>query len=262
MAQVTCVIVDDDVFSTKIMSGYISRTNDVVLAQSFTNAIDAINFLSSHEGKSVNLIFLDIEMPEMNGMEFMRAMDLSRKEVVIYSSQEKYALESYEYDVCDYLLKPVSYARFIRAIGKARCALELREDPNAGADDSTNDTECAFLRDNTGAVHKVKYEDIVLLETMENYVTVTTTRQKILVHIPMKKLVELLPQTYITRIHRSYAVGVKHICNVDKDKVVVELGNERVSLPLSRTYCHDLRKKMSAAAVADSDGILICANNL
>ena len=78
----------------------------------------------------------------------------------------------------------------------------------------------------------------------------------------MKKLVELLPQAYITRIHRSYAVGVKHICNVDKDKVVVELGNERVSLPLSRTYCHDLRKKMSAAAVADSDGILICANNL
>ena len=262
MTAVNCIIVDDDVFSTRVMSGYISRTNDVVLSQCFTNAIDAINFIATDAGKNVNLIFLDIEMPEMSGMEFLRAIDLSDKEVVIYSSQEKYALESYEYDVCDYLLKPVSYARFIRAIAKARLNLDLREQPDTAGEEPAADVDCVFLRDNTGTLHKTKYEDIVLIETMENYVSMTTLKQKFLVHIPMKKIIELLPQNVVTRIHRSYAVGIKHICNIDKEHIVVECGNEKISLPLSRTYCQDLRKKMNSASVAGSDGILVYADNL
>lgn len=247
MARMTCIIVDDDVFSTKIMSGYINRTNDICLVQAFSNAIDAINFLSSNEGRGVGIIFLDIEMPEMSGIEFIRAIDLAGKEVVIYSSQEKYALESYEYNVCDYLLKPVSYARFIRAVSKARLALETKGDvklvEEAAEGNAASDDETVFLRDNTGGLHKVKFEDIIMIEAQENYVAVSTPRQRLLVHMPLKKVIELFPaEAYIMRIHRSYAIGVRHVCNIDKDKVYIECGEERVKLPLSRTYCQTLRR--------------------
>lgn len=263
MARMTCIIVDDDVFSTKIMSGYICRTNDVSLTQAFSNAIDAINFLSSNEGRSVDIIFLDIEMPEMSGIEFMRAIDLAGKEVVIYSSQEKYALESYEYNVCDYLLKPVSYARFIRAVGKARQALEAKGDVRLAGEtvdgNATSDRETVYLKDNTGGLHKVKFEDIIMMEAQENYVAVSTPRQRLLVHMPLKKVIELFPpEAYIMRIHRSYAIGVRHVCNIDKDKVFVECGEERLKLPLSRTYCQTLRRLMRSLTTAeDSDQDII-----
>lgn len=251
MPQVTCIIVDDDTFSAEIMSGYVRRTNDVGLAQTFSNAIDAINFLSGREGKSVNLIFLDIEMPEMSGMEFMRSIDLSGKEVVIYSSQEKYALESYEYDVCDYLLKPVSYARFIRSVVKARTALEIKEEV-VEDEEPADDSECAFLRDNVGVVHKVRYDDIVMIEAMENYVSVCTPKHKMLIHSPLRKLVDTLPPQHVVRIHRSYAIGVRHICNMEKDKVVVECGREKVELPLSRVFGQDLRKRIETQLASEA----------
>lgn len=257
MPQVTCIIVDDDTFSAKIMSGYVRRTNDVGLAQTFSNAIDAINFLSGREGKNVNLIFLDIEMPEMSGMEFMRSIDLSGKEVVIYSSQEKYALESYEYDVCDYLLKPVSYARFIRSVGKARMALEIKEEE--ADEEPADDSECAFLRDNAGVTHKVRYDDIVMIEALENYVSVCTPRHKILIHSPLRKLVDTLPPQHVVRVHRSYAIGMRHICNVEKDKVVVELGREKVELPLSRVFGQDLRKRIEALQASEAGKNATCA---
>ncbi|MCI5777174.1 MAG: LytTR family DNA-binding domain-containing protein [Bacteroidales bacterium] len=257
MAAVTCIIVDDDIFPTRVMSGYINRTDDIALVQCFTNAIDAINFLSStDEGKNVGIIFLDIEMPEMSGIEFMRAVDLSHKEVIIYSSQEKYALEAYEYDVCDYLLKPVSYARFVRAVMRAKMNLSKREVPEHTESNSDNDWDCAFFRDNAGALHKTKYDDIVMLETMENYVSITTLKEKILVHVTMKKIVELLPPNIVARIHRSYAVGLKHICNIDKDHVTIEYGREKITLPYSRYYCQDLMKRMNSTPITGSDGCL------
>ncbi len=231
------------------MSGYFSRTNAVNLIQVFPNAIDAINFLSSPEGAIVNLIFLDIEMPEMSGIEFMRAINLTDKEVVIYSSQEKYALESYEYNVCDYLLKPVAYSRFIRAITKAQTSLDQKQDhskKNNDVEDNDNDSDVIFLKDNLGNVHKIRFADIAVIQAMENYVSVHTTKQKIIVHIPMKKIMESMPENYVQRIHRSFAIGLRYISKVNRDKIKVEFGVETQELPLSRTYSTAIKKTVSA----------------
>lgn len=255
MATVKCIVVDDDMFSTKIMTGYVDRTKDMTLVGCFTNAVEAINFLSGVEGNGVNLIFLDIEMPEMNGIEFMKAVDMSGKEVVIYSSQEKYAMESYEYDVCDYLLKPVRYVRFMKAVGKARKAISSRE---GFEDEMDGDGETIYLRDNKGAVYKVRFEDIALVETMENYVQVCTTRQKILVHTTMREMMERMPERYIVKAHRSYAVGLRHVCNLDRERCVVEVGTEKVTVAVSRTFIGELRKRLDAI-VNDPDGGELCA---
>ncbi len=245
MTQVNCIIVDDDIFSTRVMSGYVNRTGDVVLAQSFTNAIDAINFLACNEGKCINLIFLDIEMPDINGIEFMQAVDITQREVVVYSSQSKYALESYEYDVCDYLLKPVSYARFIKAVSRARTQIERRNGLTTidSSDDNVDEAgNYTIIRDSCGQSHKVKFTDIVSVEAKENYVVVNTTKQDILVHMPMKKMLEALPEDLVKRTHKSYAVGIRYVVKIDKDSVYAEYGQKEFRLPLSRTYSDSFKK--------------------
>lgn len=244
MTQVNCIIVDDDIFSTKIVSGYISRTAGVVLVQSFNCAVDAINFLSTQEGKAVNLIFLDIEMPDLSGIDFMRAADLRSIEVVIYSSQEKYALESYEYDVCDYLLKPVSYARFIKAMGKVRLAIGQK----AEIEEEDDDEGYVMLKDNAGCTHKVNVGDIILVSAEQNYVSVKTIKRDILVHVAMKKLMETMPEAQICRIHRSYAIGLKYISKIEKELVYVEYGETSLQFPLSRSYSQNLKRALGGAS--------------
>ena len=251
--SLSCIIVDDDPFSTKIMSGYVSRLGYVELSQVFTNAVDAVDFLSSFEGRHIDMVFLDIEMPDMNGIEFLQTVDLSGKEVVIYSSQEKYALESYEYDVCDYLLKPVTYARFIKAVSKARIALEHKgkvPSTESEANDS-EDKNIVFLKDNTGDVHKVRCDEIVFIEAMENYVSVRTVKQTLTVHSPMKKLAETLPDDLVKRIHRSFGVGLRFISKVTKDSITVECGTFSRSFPVSRTYLSEVKKLLDTTANND-----------
>ena len=247
MAHINCIIVDDDVFSTRIVSGYIGRTNGVSITQTFNCAVDAINFLCTQEGKQVNLVFLDIEMPDLSGIDFMRAADLKNKEVIIYSSQKKYALESYEYDVCDYLLKPVSYARFIKAIGKARSAISGRgeqSEPREGED-------FIVLKDNRGTSHKIVFRDIVLVSAEQNYVSISTTNGEILVHQAMKKLLDLMPETLVCRVHRSFAIGLKYVSKVEKDLVSIEAGAMHHTLPLSRSYGQQLRKTLKDSRESD-----------
>lgn len=224
------------------MSGYIGRTSGVSIAQNFCCAVDAINYLSTVEGRAVNIVFLDIEMPDLNGIDFMRAADLRNKEVIIYSSQEKYALESYEYDVCDYLLKPVSYARFVKAIGKARIALAQGSDDAA---DEPEDSNFAMLRDNQGCTHKLNLSEVVAVEAEQNYVSIKATTKEILVHLPMKKVLEMMPENIVCRIHRSFAVGLRYISKIDKDVVSVDAEGLHKEYPLSRSFGPNLKKALN-----------------
>ena len=238
MSALNCIIVDDDQFSTRIMSSFVSRTESVNLEKTFANAIEAVNFLSRPESNSIDVIFLDIEMPEMSGIEFLQAIDLKGKEVVIYSSQEKYALESYEYDVCDYLLKPVNYARFIKAIAKVKLAFSKRESQQ----ESQEAGNSIFLKDNYGQVHKVNFADIAYIEAMENYVLVATTQQKIIVHVAMKKLMDVFPEEFIVRTHRSYAIGLRYIEKASVSEIEIRFQGEQKSIPVSRSYRAEVKK--------------------
>lgn len=123
-----CIIIDDDKLSIKIIEEFVGRTEGLNLTGSFSSAVEAFNALTQPGAEKVDLIFLDIEMPEMSGIEFLDSLDII-PQVIIYSSQEKYALESYEYDVTDYLLKPVQFGRFIKAVNRARERFERKEKP-------------------------------------------------------------------------------------------------------------------------------------
>ncbi len=157
-----CIIVDDDKLAREVLEKFINRVDFLDLLGTFENAIDASNAIPKFE-ETIDLIFLDVEMPEMTGMEFLSTMD-NMPQIIIVSSKEKYAIDAYEYAVTDYLLKPVYYSRFLKAVNKAY------ENHTSKFQEGTGDLE-VFIKSNSALV-RLEYDDILWIEALENYVMV------------------------------------------------------------------------------------------
>ena len=231
-----CIIVDDDKLSTKIISEHIRKTSKLNLICSFDNAITAINFLSSKAG-NIQLVFLDIEMPEMNGLEFIRSIDAAHLQIIIYSSQEKYALESYEYNVTDYLLKPLTYSRFLKAINKAEDNLNKPSGTVPTEVKPSASGEEIYLRINN-SLKCVKYEDIVYLKAMENYVALNLSDKCYTVHYTMRDIMTKLPSELFLRVHRSFAVNARKIKRLNASKLVLASNADgaEVEIPIGKSF--------------------------
>lgn len=238
-----CVIVDDDLFSAKVLASFVARTSHMILIETFSTAIDAANFLM-HTDLQVDVIFLDIEMPEMSGMDFMRAIDVNNTQIVICSSQQKYALESYEYNVCDYLLKPITYARFIKAVGKVTIALQrvpAGDSQNVAEEQGTEEAEVMYLREGSGQVTKVRKDEIVMLQSMENYVAVTTTKIRVTIHDTLRNMLEKIGDKYVIQCQRSYAVGIRYIQRVKGGNIVLGDDKKIADVPIGKSYKDQLK---------------------
>lgn len=246
-----CVIVDDDAFSTRIMSEFINRTSILNLVKTFNSAIDAIEFIA-YAGNKIQLIFLDIEMPEMSGIDFMKSINLTGTQVVIYSSQQKYALESYEYNVADYLLKPVTYSRFIKAVARVKSELEMYTRNKTGAaeeekkETEEEDGKVVLIRDSSGNLSRVKYSDIFYIESSENYVQVVTTQRKHIVHSTLAKFMVNIPKEYVVRVHRSFALGVRYIVGSDGMNINIANKTDKQTIPIGKTFKPELRKLLNS----------------
>jgi DNA-binding LytR/AlgR family response regulator len=222
-----CIIVDDDKLSVKIIQEFVERTEALELKGTFSSAVEALSILNSPLSQPVQLIFLDIEMPEMSGIEFLKALNVI-PQVIIYSSQEKYALESYEYDVTDYLLKPVHYGRFMKAISRVRERFEKKEKP---VKESTE----IFIKNNSSLV-RLKYDDILWAEAMENYVMLNTFKDKYTIHFTMKSLLEKLPADRFMRVHRSFIVNFSRVKSIEDNCLIVATENGIKSIPVGKSY--------------------------
>lgn len=222
-----CIIIDDDKLSIKIIEEFVGRTEGLHLAGSFSSAVEAINSLNQPDAEKVDLIFLDIEMPEMSGIEFLESLDII-PQVVIYSSQEKYALESYEYDVTDYLLKPVQFGRFIKAVNRVRERFEKKESP---VKESTE----IFIKNN-GSLVRIKYDDILWIEALENYVVLNTFKDKYTIHFTMKSIADKMPTDKFMRIHRSFIVNFSKIKVIEDNSVVIKTDSGTKVIPIGKSY--------------------------
>ena len=183
-----CIIIDDDKLSRKVIEEFIDRTESTKLVASFESAIDAINSLKTSSIK-VDLIFLDIEMPEMTGIEFMKTFT-TPPQIIVVSAKDKYAIDAFEYDVTDYLLKPISYARFFKAVNKAENLHRTKKGKISASFDDGNDE--IFIKRGSKIV-RLNYDDILFVEALENYVIVTTFAEKYTIHFTMKSIATKLP---------------------------------------------------------------------
>ncbi len=218
-----CIIIDDDLMSRRIIEEFVNRTDQLNLLSSYENAVDAINAFSTEE--DIDLIFLDIEMPEMSGIDFLETLT-NPPQIIIISSKDKYALDAFNYDVTDYLLKPISYSRFFKAVNKANVRFKNKVDPR---DDEI------FIKKNSALV-RLKYEDILWVEALENYVIFNTFNEKYTIHFTMKAIEQKLPSNRFTRVHRSYIVNTSSINVIEDNSVIIKTHDGSKSIPIGKSY--------------------------
>ncbi|MGI9649644.1 LytR/AlgR family response regulator transcription factor [Chryseobacterium sp. RLHN22] len=226
------LIVDDNDIARTTLSHLAKQIPSLTIVNEFSNAIEAYNYLQTHP---VDLIFLDIEMPEMTGIELTK--NLSGKETIIIftTSNKEYALEAFELNIADYLLKPVMPARFLQAVSKAQAILESRKE-NV---EITKD-EFIFVRD-SNITRRLKLDDILYAEAMGDYVKFYTREKMFAIHGKMKTAEERLPKDHFIRVHRSYIVSVGKIDTLQDGGIMI---NGKF-IPVADAYRKALNSRMN-----------------
>jgi DNA-binding LytR/AlgR family response regulator len=221
-----CIIIEDDKLSLRIIEEFVNKTADLNLVDTYSNAVDAINLLGKNE--NIQLIFLDVELPDMSGMEFLDSIKVT-PQVVIISSKDKYAVQAFNYEVTDYLVKPITYARFYKAIERARKRMQMRN----GLDKIGKDE--IFIKKNSTLV-RLRYDDILWVEALENYVIFNTFDDKYTIHFTMKAIEQKLPLDKFTRVHRSYIVNTGSIEIIEDNSVLIRTHDGTKTIPIGKSY--------------------------
>ncbi|GHT23883.1 DNA-binding response regulator [Bacteroidia bacterium] len=218
--MINCIIVDDDSFVRNLIELFISKTESLCLLHSLSNAVEAQGVL--HSGKQIDLIFLDIELPEMSGIDFLNS-EKNLPQIIIISAKEKYAVNAFDYDITDYLLKPFSFVRFTKAVQKVQDKIEQQLD------------EEIYIKQNSSLI-KIKYADILWIEALENYIIVNTITEKLTFHSTLKAISEKLPDNRFVRIHRSFIVNLQYIDSIEENSVVIKTQHNATLLAIGMNY--------------------------
>ena len=216
--QIKCIITDDEPMARKGLRGYIEKIDFLTIVGECEDAIQLNTMLKT---KPVDLIFLDIEMPEMTGLELLLNLTNPPK-VIIVSAYEQYAIKGYEFDVVDYLLKPVSFDRFLKSVNRIHDMLQTAQ---------KEDNDYIFVKSDK-RLKKILFKEILFIESMENYVVIQTVSSKEIVYTTLKQLYESLPQDIFRQTHRSYIVNINQVTAIDGNQLNVN----SYKIPVARNF--------------------------
>ncbi len=235
--NISCLIVEDEPLARNLMEQYVAKVPYLQLIKACSSPLDAMEVLRQHP---VDLLFLDVQMPEITGINLLRILP-KRPFVVLTTAYSEYALEGYELDVVDYLLKPITLERFLKAVEKVSQRLSAQSPKTVGVESAQPAPEPApefmFVKDGTRLV-RVRIPDILYIEGLKDYVAIHIPGKRVVTLQRMKALEEQLPDSRFIRIHNSYIVAFDAIDSIQKDKV--QIGT--VSLPISDTYRKPFRE--------------------
>ena len=220
------IAIDDEPLALRLVSDYISKTPFLELTGAFDNPLDAIDFLSA---QSVDLIFVDIQMPDLTGIEFARSLENAPK-IIFTTAYEKYALEGFKLNAIDYLLKPFSYEEFLKAAQKARKQSELEANvmPSIEAN-----SQFLFLKSEY-KIRRINFNDILYIEGLKDYIKVYTTGEDkpVLSLNSIKALEQKLPEDQFMRVHRSFIVNLNKIDTIERSRIIFG----KTYIPVSDQY--------------------------
>lgn len=231
--MINCIIVDDEQHAIDILKHYVSQTPYLNLVNTSTNPIEALQMISSQK---VDLVFLDIQMPELSGMDFIKAI-YGKAKVILTTAYSQFALESYELDVVDYLLKPIRLPRFLQAVQKA-----VKEiDDSAEEKHTITDAEDDYIfvkTESKGKLLKINLDEIEYIEGMKNYVAIYCAGKKTLVYTSMKDLEEKLSKKQFIRVHKSFIISIAKITGIEGN--LLRLKNVTAEILIGENYKADL----------------------
>lgn len=225
--MIKCIVVDDEPIAHQILEKYIKQNESLALLGHCRNAMEALAMMETHK---VDLIFLDIQMPLINGLTLVKNLN-NPPQIIFTTAFQDYALQGFELNAVDYLLKPFSYERFLKAVNKAKILLEKPE-----AETSSEDY---FIVDNNQISVKIFYKDVLYIEAFGDYMKIHTTEKFYLQHVTLKALEEQLPKDRFLRVHKSYIVAIEKIKMLAKDGIIL---SNNICVPIGQSYKERLRE--------------------
>lgn len=233
--MLNCLIIDDEPLAREVLAGYIKDMDNLNVSGSFNNAFDALAYLKNH---TADILFLDIEMPEINGIDFLRSLD--HPPITVFTTAFRdYAFEGFELGVIDYLLKPISKPRFQMAVQKIKDFLSLQ---TANADLELNNKTPEFIFVKSG-VQRIKlfFEEVTHIQGLKDYAIIHAGSGKIVIKGSIKFMEELFPAHLFIRVHKSFIVSKNKLKRLERNKIII--GDYQI--PIGRIYREDLERELT-----------------
>ncbi|HZY82903.1 MAG TPA: LytTR family DNA-binding domain-containing protein [Cyclobacteriaceae bacterium] len=233
--MIQCAIIDDEPLARECIADYIKQVDFLALAGTGTNPVELTRI---NDQQKVDLLFLDIEMPVMNGIEFLK-MTADPPMVILTTAYPSYALEGFQLDVLDYLVKPITFNRFFKAVTKAKDYHQLLLSSKSKEQGNVDTLDYFFIKCES-RYEKIWFDDILYIQALQNYVTIHTTRGKYMTLLPLKTIEEKLDSQSFIRVHKSYVVSISKIDSIDNS----EISMRSIRIPVSRNYMPDVIERV------------------
>lgn len=228
-----CIIVDDNKMARTATRQLVAQVDFLNLVQECSSPIEAFNYLKK---ETVDLIFLDIEMPEMTGIELIKNLK-QHPLVILITAKKEYAVEAFELNVADYIVKPVELSRFMMAVARAK---EVFDSKDQKLETSEGEKDYIFVRSDS-VLTKIKIKEITYIQAMGDYVNIFAGEKRHTVHITLKGIEEKLPNNLFYRLHRSYLIAINHIDNVEENTAYIG----KHPIPIGEQYKKELLKRIN-----------------
>lgn len=226
------IIIDDEPLAVSILEKYTKEIKEIELLATFNNAVEAASFVQDHP---LDLIFLDINMPVLDGLSFLKSLDI-KPMVIITTAHENHALESFELQAIDYLVKPIPFPRFLKSVQRV---IQLKK-PQDSLEQNNSETKSIFVKIDKKKLQKIELDKIVLIESLKDYIRIKTDLGKYIIHKTLSSFTEELPTDKFIRIHRSFTVAIDRIDSVEGNSL--EIQGERFTI--GRSYINEVKSRI------------------
>lgn len=230
--KIKCVLIDDEPLAIKVLENYFANFTDFEVIATFTNSLEALDFINS---TPVDAVFLDINMPMMTGFELISLIE-NKTKVIITTAFREFAAESYDLDVLDYLVKPIPLPRFIKCINKITTEYNLKN--NIKVETTKGDSHIFIKVDKK--MMKINIDEILFVEGMKEYIKVVTPDKTYITHKSLTSLSEELPADRFLRIHKSYVIALNKVKSIEGNRVQIQSYN----IPIGRNYSKEVKNKI------------------
>ncbi|MFY0630488.1 MAG: response regulator transcription factor [Flavobacteriaceae bacterium] len=231
--KIKCIIIDDEPLAIKVVENHLNEFQNFEILGKFDNPLEALPLLKKG---GIDVLFLDINMPQMNGLDFAKIVG-DETNVVITTAYREYAVESYDLNVLDYLVKPIPFNRFLNTVNKITQQAYGQKDEGEKKEDSVKNDSFMFMKVGKKLV-KIQFEDILYIESLKDYIKIFTKGGNHLVHKSLTSVTEELPKDNFIRIHRSFTIAIDKVASVEGN--LIEIGSARI--PIGRKYTSHVKR--------------------